>query len=118
MSLNSADVCAIIKACGEAGVTKLKFDGLDLSLGKPPSEPRPQDQSTDPTGPASTPIPVATLTESEHTKLSKEALEEAELIMRESQIEELKITDPAKYEELMVNGELENERDGNEDSFA
>lgn len=108
MSLSTVDVCAIIKACGEAGVRRLSFDGLRLSLEKPSSDPRPPTPNPWEIGPGpslATPS-VPTPTAPEHSEIEKDTLEADELAIREAQMAELWITNPLRAEELISSGEL------------
>lgn len=112
-ALSCGEVCGILKACGEAKVTKLKFRDLEVEF----------DQTVAPPALPVAPIvdrpplsnPVAEITDSQHEKQSKASLEQAEIVLREAQIAELQITDPLAAEELIRNGELEEEDERDED---
>lgn len=106
MSLTSDQVCAIIRACGEAGVVRLSFDGLRLSFGRSANEPRTDLPLEVTPGPSDPYLPVEALTASEHLKIEKDTLESDELDVKERQVEELLLTDPLAAEELIIKGEL------------
>jgi len=115
MSLSVDDVCAIIRACGEAGVRRLSFDGLRLSLDKPSSEPRPPNPNPWELGPGPEAPPPSPETPAalEHSEIQKDTLEADSLALRRAQIEDLLLEDPLRAEEMITNGELgENEREG------
>lgn len=119
MSLTAADICAIIKTCGEAGVVRLRFQDLRLSFDKPSKDTRPPAPEPFWVGPGPTELPltVATMTAPEHDQIQNDGLVSDELAVREQQIEDLLITDPAKAEELIAQGELtpDERQDGSED---
>lgn len=112
--LSTEQVIKIMEASANCGVLVLKFQGLYLQLGPkvgpastPPGEPNTQAQTA----------AVAEMTETQHEKLGKEALEQSELEAREAYLEEIKITNPVHYEELVNQGELE-EDDADSDDDA
>jgi hypothetical protein len=92
------DVCRIIKACSEAKVTSFQDGNLRISweITSPSPGPRAGDS----------PLPVATLTEPQHDEITKAALEVEELRLRETQLEDLAIDDPAEMERRIHAGEL------------
>jgi hypothetical protein len=93
--LNSHDIVAIIKDCIPMGVTKLKFGSfqLDIEFGRP--------ANTNHESPA---LKVTDL-----EKASDEALLSDEVSLRNDQFRQMHIEDPAKAEELIANGDLEDD---------
>lgn len=120
--LATADVCLIIEKCDIHGVASLKFGDLELSFCPPVETPalKRQPHRADSTGtvePHST-IPDATMSDQQHKNLSKAALEQDELTLREQEIAELLITDPLEAERMLRDEELEDDDDdepGNSD---
>jgi hypothetical protein len=95
MALDYQNVCLIIESCAKNGVYLFKLGDLEVHLGVKPSAP----------GPAileSHPEKII----QEQIKQEKEAIEDEEIRTKESQIEELLITDPFKAEELILQGDL------------
>lgn len=100
-SLSAKDISVIIRACKSSGVRKLQYQDLLIELG---SESKPEDSPSiihyktseveipQPDAPKFGPLPI---TEPE-----------------EIQEELLSITDPAIYEERLMNGDLEENQDG------
>lgn len=111
--LSADSICRILEVSAQAGVSELKFGDLHVTFGKP-AETRitgsPLGYPFVPQAP--TPEPVTVLTEEEHKKISKGALEVEEVRARERQLADLLITDPSKYEELLRNGDLSDDMDG------
>jgi hypothetical protein len=95
--LSSKSVCDIIESCARHKVVELKFQDLLISF-SPQAErlPRPSGANT----------PVAEITDKQHSRQNREALTTDELRLRAEQLEELKITDPSLFEEMVRNGEL------------
>jgi len=98
--LSTQSVCSIIETCARYNVAKLQFRDLMLEFGQKPEQPPPG---------RTTATTVADMTEQEHQEQTKQALAEDELSLREQQLEELKITDPAEYERQIRDGELEDD---------
>ncbi len=86
----------IVKLCVNFGVKSLKFQGLELEFGDLPQLPQKQK-------------PVKAITDEQHKAQTKAALEEDELSLREQQILDLQLTDPSAAEEMIVNGELDDD---------
>lgn len=106
MTFTAENLCLIIKACSEAGVSKLSLGQMHLEFGRPASSAAfavgtPAPEPSTPAAP-----PVAIMTESQHEKLNEQALTQAEVNVREQQIAELLITDPLAAEEMISNQEL------------
>lgn len=113
--LDSEEVCRIIDASARAGVRVLKFGGLYLQMGEPKAVRESLPDS--PPLAAHTPTPATEIAELNHVSQSQDALELDELQEREDQIAELLLTDPLRAEELIRDGELE-EDDGRPDEEA
>lgn len=112
-SLDAVGICTIIKACDEHKVSTLKFGDLEISFG-PKAENQPiQGEVKSPPAPVLTYYqkPEAEISEAQHKLNNEEGLRQAELELREQQIEELLITDPRRAEELLENGDLEDADD-------
>jgi hypothetical protein len=101
--LSSAEVCSILETSAKAGVSELKFGGLEVKFGKPAEE-RPRAPGPQPT--PVLPVPVEALTEEAHTTQSKESLELESIRIKERQFQELLITNPLLAEQMIENGEL------------
>ena len=91
------EICQIIKACADYGVTSLKCGPLELSFGKQ-TEKIPQEQ------PAVTEITEDQLKELD--TIENDAHEEEEVRFRREQIDQMMIENPSKAEELLASGEL------------
>lgn len=99
-NLTSDDICKIIKSCAENGVSEFIFDTLNIEFGKY--------KKNDPES-----ITVPILTQEAHDKMDKQTLVEEEIKIKEEQIQMLMIEDPAKAEEMIANGDFDD--DGNFD---
>lgn len=100
--LSSLDICTIIEACAENQVTKLKYGDLYLELGR---------QTPRDTVPTQTVSPGTEIPEINHDKITQESIETDEVKLREAEIAELMLTDPRRAEEMIENGELEDDTD-------
>ena len=120
-SLSGAEVCSIIEASAKAGLTELSFGELQIrfaiSSGQREKSEWGSMQFTAPMDqaefqarmqhdPSLTPSPYAQVTETQHTKMTADEIEAEELRIRAEQLAELQITDPLKYEELLLQGDL------------
>ena len=102
--LTLEELCAILKACGEARVTELKFGDLHVHFGKAAQMETNQvgshvDMAPDPR--------AAKEIAGNQIKEAKRSLELDEMRVRNEQISELFLTDPLRAEELLRNGELD-----------
>lgn len=95
-NLTSDDICKIIKACAENGVYKIKCSTLEVEFGQP--------KKNDPENNTEL-IPV--LTQAEHDKMNKDALEEEEIKTRDEQVRMMLIEDPLRAEEMIANGDFD-----------
>jgi hypothetical protein len=84
-------VCLILKECATSKVSKIQFGELYVEFG-PSMEENQQ-------------IPPA-LTQRQHDKLNEAQVQADAEVLRQLEIEELQLTDPEKYEELLQKGEL------------
>lgn len=97
--MNAKDVCAMIRACGESGVTELSFGPLTIrfapkpSVGESPSEP--------PKTEFHPPMYYRT-TEEEQTQLLRD-----EVALKEERLAMALLEDPVEFEKLLAAGELE-----------
>lgn len=95
-----SELCALIKACGESGVTELSFGTLRVQF--TPVTMREQSQPVDYQTEGALPInPV--VSESDE----KEAIADSELRLREEQLAKMLLEDPVQFEKLLAAGELE-----------
>lgn len=90
-------ICKIIRQCGESGVYQASFLDIELKLSpkKDVFEPAPKQEEDGLQG----------LHEQQY-KVSQEDLMLQEQLIKQTQLEELELTNPAAYEELLLNGEL------------
>lgn len=91
--LTTKNLCALIKVCGENFVTELRFGDVQVLFSRKPLE--------EPT--FITPEQAI----AGQSKSEIEAREEKTLLAEEDEHSELLLTDPAKYERLMQQGDLE-----------
>ncbi len=99
-TLSAESIVDLIKISAASGLTSLKFGDLQLEFG-PKKIP---DASTA----SRTEIPD----EKAIAQLSKEALEDQELALRQEQIDNMLVEDPLRAEELIAQGELVPDDDG------
>jgi hypothetical protein len=103
------EISRILELGLKNGVSKLEY--MELKVEYFARDSLPQNSPL-----ASYPISVENgLTEEQHHEQLKKVIEEEELRVREQQLEQLLITDPFKYEELVRQGELEDARDTSAD---
>lgn len=126
-ALTADEICRIISASAQAQVRELRFGDLHIQWGKqtplvvPAPRPSPQRVGRRFAG-GEPPAPSEQATpEPNHDQLNQEGLEQEELRLREQQIEDLLLTDPAYAEQLITEGQLgevpdEPGRDVGEDS--
>lgn len=94
--LRLGEVCAIIEACGKAGVRTLRLGDLYLSLGEKPEQPEVL------RGTSFQPMP-------DHAKQNAAALDHDEEEVRAEQLRMLMIENPMEYERQLRDGELGDE---------
>lgn len=113
MVLTSDDVCSIIKVCGEAKVSELRFGGLHVKFSG--SEPRsgfePVREATEPQLQAipSLSNPDAATSGQMHEKINEDSLVNEETLSREEELAMALIEDPVLAEKLIIAGKLEEE---------
>lgn len=105
-SLSVAQVKAILKACSESGVTSLKWGDLQVEFG--PKSPA-QEQVSD------LPLPVAAEIAAFQEKEAEKALLRDEIAHREQQIAMAVLEDPTLGEEMLIQGELDDDGSAEED---
>lgn len=102
--LNVKDVCDIIQKCADCGVGELKFGPLELkfhqiSVPVTTSGQNPAPHIEEPSqGP-----------ENDAPTMSPELLKKIEEDIKQDQLAEMLITDPAQFEELIFSGEVVND---------
>lgn len=94
MRLSGEEICAIVKACGEAGVSRLCFGPLDVQFKCSPDTEKPHEQTIVVTDP---------VLQEEVTKVETER---DELAHKEEMLAQLEIENPAEYERQMLAGDL------------
>lgn len=106
--LSAKDVCRIVQTAKEMGVVSLEFLSLRVRFGSPKDKQILGHQS--PT--ADKPIPDA----SNLAALQESNLLDESLRIREEELASLAVTDPDKYEDLIIEGDLENGAEETDDS--
>lgn len=99
--LSASDVCSIIESCGKNKIAILKFGDLELRMGLP-MYPDPDFMPP----PTRTQVPEAEISE-EQRKEAEKAHVQRELAAAAIEQEELILSDPARYEELVSTGALD-----------
>lgn len=97
--LSVEEICSIIEACRNAGVTSMKCGPLELSFGKQTESPSEKPAVTE-------------ITDDQHEKSNEDALVQEELRTRQDQIDQMLIENPSLAEELVAQGDLEDDDDG------
>jgi len=100
ITLSVGEVCVILSACVESGVTTLKFGDLHVEFGGKPT-------STEPAL-----SPVTEITEENHKASTAKAVEADELTLMDERIALLQLENPLLAEELIRSGELEEDANG------
>jgi hypothetical protein len=98
--LQCQDICLIIEKCSAHGVTTLKFGSLEVSFNPVPKQNK----------------PGAEISAETHDKLNEEANLKDEVDLREEQIANAQVEDPLLAEQLILDGELDDESDSDDDS--
>jgi hypothetical protein len=108
--MTSDDICAIIRQCGESGVSELTFGSLSIRFA---SENKRGDLSSPEIAHHGISHSTTDYIFDDSFKKSdeedKRILEEEEIRMREDQLSMALIEDPAQFEKLLAAGDLENE---------
>ena len=111
-------VLRIIEASAKSGVAILKFGDLELNFrpSQPGTLPTPGEAPSQSVLPlASPPEKIPVLTDEAQAEAAQRELELSELDLRDQQLAELMITDPAEFERQMHQGELEDDESGADD---
>lgn len=100
-------VLDIIKCAGQSGVSRLKFEGLELEYGSNTPEPQ---QVVAVLPPTKIPTDAPTIERAEDPENGEErkTRESIEQILKEEMMANLQLSNPYEYELLMAQGELEN----------
>lgn len=101
-TLTPDNIISIIKACAENGVSKFKLDTMDIEFG--------QYKTKD------TVNFIEPLTQAAHDKMDAETLAAEEARQKEDEIQMMLIENPLLAEELISNGDLED--DGTDDGSS
>ncbi len=104
--LDLDDLKAIVKICVKNRVRSLKWQDFILDFGCGPAE---ENNPAPPPLPSQRKKPVKAITGEEQTAQTKLGLLEDELVLREQQIADLQLTNPLAAEEMIVNGELDDD---------
>lgn len=98
-NLTVESIISIIKACAENSVSKFKLDTLDIEFGQ--YKIKDTENFTEP------------LTQAAHEKMEQETLVKEELKTREDQMRMLLLENPLLAEELIADGDLQNDEADN-----
>lgn len=98
-SLTAVEVCAILKACGEAQVRELKLGNLHVTFRRPASG---GVRAEAPPPPADTEISAAN-----PITTDRRDTVERNILKKEEELSQLMIENPAEYERALLEGELE-----------
>lgn len=108
--LSSSAIERIIKTCGEVGVSELKFGDLHVRFDKPVN--RAQEDRDFRSEVSETPFSQPdTEISAIQEQAYKESLERDEVALREEQLSQMFIEDPAQAERLLLDGKLSEEAD-------
>ncbi len=112
-ALTAEEVVAILGACGDAQVSKLKYAGLYVEFSRKESSPSPE-----PGAAVLAPhVPAAEIAAIQ-AEQAKVAFEQAERALKEDQVAEMWLTDPEKAEQHLINGDLDEESTDGENEEA
>ena len=92
--LQVQEICQIIKACADAGVTSLKCGPLELSFGKQ-TEKIPEEKPA-----------VTEITDNERKQIKEDSLTQDDVALRTDQIAMMLVENPSKAKELIASGDL------------
>lgn len=98
--LSSTEICDIVKVCGESGVQHFKFFELDITFASKQSNEK--DSATHSPG---------QVLESTRIDEDVKLIARDELNVKEQEISELILTDPYRYEQLMIQQDLRMDSD-------
>lgn len=100
MNFKINEMIRLIKVCAQVGVSEFSFGEIKVSFAQHKNDAKMEDGIILP------PVP-----DHIHDERERQDMEKIEIGLRESEIEELKIRDPFKYEELVALGEFLPESD-------
>lgn len=100
--LTCADICAIIKECGQNGVREFRIDSFHISYGPSPAQ-------------AIEPVVVAQAIQNIQNSQASEANERRVQETQEERLQNLLLDDPAEYERQLLREELVDEQRSEED---
>lgn len=115
--LKADEISQIIKACEQAHVLLLKYEGLHIEFGRPAETPQVEQVSDsevpqDRVAAAHTPHPtVAEITDIQKRESEKSLLKQ-ELDLKDDQLADMWIEDPYSAEQLEINAQLEESNGG------
>ena len=98
VSFKSKEIIAIIRTCRAQGVSSFQHGDLHICFGTPAIE-----KSTNPAE------PPAIGTEGEIARIETEGLIQEEIKVKDDELATMLIEDPARYEELLSEGDLTDE---------
>lgn len=111
--LTADEVVVILKACGDAQVSKLKFAGLYVEFSR--------NESSEVPGPGigvlAAHVPATEIAVIQNEQADR-SFAQAEAEHKEDQVAEMWLTDPAQAEAHLVNGDLDEESTDGEDEEA
>jgi len=107
-NVDTAGVLAIIEAAGKHNVLRLKFGRLELEFGSKTPEP-PVNAVPEKPAPFTVDTPTIEYADDPPNEEEIKAVKEVERILRETEIQNLQLENPLLYEQLVAQGEIENE---------
>jgi hypothetical protein len=108
--LDNQLVLDIIKTASKSGVVRLKFGDLEIEFAQKPSEPlqKPEVSVVQETAPVlPVDVPTIELQEDPPNQEEQKTIAQIEQIVRETEIENLRLENPLLYEQLVAQGEIE-----------
>jgi len=110
--LTGEEIALIIEASAKANVRVLELPGIRLEFG----EASPAKVAVTPPAPAEPTRPTdAALSDEQHDKQNKEALEVEEARTKEHRLGMMLIEDPLEAERMIASGELDDEEEGGDE---
>jgi hypothetical protein len=116
MSLTIEEIEHIITISRKNDVSKLVFRELEVQFHRPVEQLDEVSQKSSPVGFANSQSPSAGAISDELKRIEQQNLEDAEFKLRDDQIDQMLIEDPAKAEEMLLNGDFEDESDDDGDA--
>ena len=109
ISLNTEDICEIIRTSGSCGVSLLKYGSLLLDFGQQAKFEKTKSN-------ANKAGHEAAISDITHDTQTQEAIEQEELRFRADQVAQALIEDPSLAEKLILDGDLEDDADDGDES--